>query len=182
MSLTLEVRGQTSSHWALTPDLLMQIERLRKTDARGAVEVLFGSEDEQAGTARVVDHATLLQSTAEILPLARRLPGGFQVSIPHAFEGALSAVAAGVGGVLIEGRYYYIRCWDDYWTIQPGEELGQGKEPVHRYDPAEISTQSHGTIVVEAKKSRGSPLVKLLRDLRKFLEADPGNSVTITWG
>jgi hypothetical protein len=159
-----------------------QIERLRKADSRELVDVVFGDATTHAGTARTIERKVLLQSVADLLPGARRLPGGFQVRVPPLYDGTGPIVGPGAGGVLIEGQNYYIHCWEDYWTIELIEELSKGKEPVRHYEPAKIPTQNQGVIVVEVKRSKRSDLVKLLRDLEKFLSSDPGDRVTIIWG
>ncbi len=96
-------------------------------------------------------------------------------------EGTKSIITrGGVGGLLIDGKYYAIRCWSDHWTFG---ELGEGKpEPMRRYDSAEVQTENFGVIKIWPKKLGQSELSKLARGVQKFLENDPSDEIQVIWG
>ena len=181
MSFTLEIRGQTIGHWTLTTRCLEQVEKLSGTASRRAVELLFGDEATQDGTLRAVPRRDLLEAVKDIGLEAKNIPAGFQMKIPPMHEGAKPVVGGGgVGGLLIDGKYYAIRCHGDYWTIR---ELCEGlPEPAPRYDSAEISTENFGTIKIWPKKSGGAEIARLAREIQRFLENESSDDIVITWG
>jgi hypothetical protein len=181
MSFTLELRGKTVGSWQLTTSCLGQIENLRATASRRAVELLFGDDKTEDGVLRSVSKGDLLDGAKEIAREARKMPGGFQMRIPPVVPGMKTTIGSGgVGGVLIEGRYYAIDCVGDHWTLS---ELREGvPEPPPRYDTAEIATENFGTIKVEPRKSSRSDLSRLAHNVQKFLESDPSDEIQIIWG
>jgi hypothetical protein len=180
MSMTLELRGQTSGWWPLTTVCLQQVEKLSETPTRRAIELLFGDDKTEDGTLRTVSRRELLDAIKEVALEVKRIPGGFQLRIPPMYEGVKGMVGAGVGGALIDGRYYAIDCFSDHWTIR--ELCETLPEPTPRYDSADIPTENFGTIKVRPKKSGRSDLSKLVRDVQNFLESDPSDEIQIIWG
>jgi hypothetical protein len=143
--------------------------------------LLFGDDKTEDGTLRTVSRQELLDAVKEIAREAKKIPGGFQMRIPPMHEGMKSTVGSGgVGGLLIDGKYYAIRCFSDHWTFR---ELREGlPEPPPRYDTAEIPTENFGTIKVWPKKSARSDLSKLAEHIQKFLENDPSDEIQVIWG
>ncbi len=182
MSITLELRGKQSDSWALSSTVLSQIERLRRTEARSLVNTIFGDEHHDAGTARTVNVQLLVQAVQQLQPVAKRLPRGFEVLVPPLFGNTAPVTAPGIAGAIIEGRHHYIRCLDDYWTMQPTEKLGMCHEPPRRYEPAEIQSENMGVIKVQVRKGRDSGLGKLLLEMSKFLKKESRNNVAVIWG
>jgi hypothetical protein len=59
---------------------------------------------------------------------------------------------------------------------------GKYKEVSKHYKPTEIATENWGVIRVEPRKRGGRDLAWLLRQIRRLLESDPNEKVTIIWG
>ena len=87
----------------------------------------------------------------------------------------------GFSGFTIDGKYHSVDCRGDHWTLQSIDDMRDGKEPIPRYETAEIPTENFGVIKVRPKKSR-SDLSKLIRQLQKFIENDPSQEIQIIWG
>jgi hypothetical protein len=181
MSFTLELRGQSIGSWPLTTTCLEQIAKLRESGARLAIELLFGDDETQDGTSRAVPRPDLLAAVKEIAGEAKKIPGGFQMHRPSIADRTKSTLArGGISGLLIDGKYCWIRCLADHWIF---EELREGMpEPVRRYDTAEIATENFGVIRVEPRKSARSDLFKLAHEVQKFLENDPSDEIKVIWG
>lgn len=182
MSFTLEIRGTNTAWWPLSSACLEQIEKARRSGGQHAIEVIFGDEHTQDGTKRLVDRKELSRALEELLPLIVKFPSGFQV-----WSRPIAAIkeelpSRGASGLLIGGKYHTVGCSEDYWTLQPTEELREGKEPVKQYQPAEIPTENMGVVLVKAKKPRRSDLAKLLRDVRKSLKTESQDVITVVWG
>ena len=60
--------------------------------------------------------------------------------------------------------------------------MREGIQPRLRYDPAEIATENMGVLRVEPKKSSRSDLLRLLREVERFLEGDSSDEIQIIWG
>jgi len=122
------------------------------------------------------------------LPLAKKLPGGFRVRTKGLFGDPRDNVSRGLGGLLIDGVYFRINCYDDHWSVSVNGSIPQGKwlppemRGFHRYEPAEIQSDNMGVIKIEAKKEGCSELVGVLRDARRFLVGVSEESVTIIIG
>jgi hypothetical protein len=125
----------------------------------------------------------LIESLTVLATEAKKLPSGFEMLVPPFLGAQLSFDWGGGGfsGFRIEGKYHAVDCRGDHWTLQSIDDLREGKEPVRRYDAAEIPTEDMGVIKVRPKKSR-SDLSKLLRELQKFVEGDPREEFDIVWG
>jgi hypothetical protein len=182
MSITFELRGQRNQAWPLSTMSLGQINRLRETAAHSVVDIIFGDEHLLAGTARTVNTQLLLKAVDRLQPIAKKLPGGFEVLVPPLFPGTAPIEAPGVGGVLIGGRYHYIRCWDDYWTMQPIDEMQTGIEPLRHYAAAKVQSENMGIVNVQMSKSRHSELAALLREMSDFLKKDDSEAVLVILG
>ena len=117
MSITLELRGVNPGQWSLSTNCLRQAERIGSTkpEARRAIELLFGDDRTEAGSPRVVSRHGLLVSIKQLVPLAKKLPGGFQLRSPPMAEGMQSIVGSGgISGLLIDGKYYCLNCRYDH--------------------------------------------------------------------
>src|ERR1700733_1873606 len=95
MSFTLELRGKTVGSWQLTTSCLGQIENLRATASRRAVELLFGDDKTEDGVLRSVSKGDLLDGAKEIAREARKMPGGFQMRIPPVVPGMKTTIGSG---------------------------------------------------------------------------------------
>ncbi len=112
------------------------------------------------------------------------MPSGFEMLVPEIAPGIKNPWGwggGGVSGILIDGKYHIVDCRGDHWTLQSIDDLSEGKQPVPRYEGAEIPTENMGIILVRAKNSR-SDLSKLLRRIQKFIENDPSEEIQIIWG
>jgi len=185
MSIMLELRGEGVGQWNLTSNRLLQADRLGRTDPdlRPAIESLLGDDKTEMGDLRIVSRQALLKSVKELIPSAKKLPGGFQLRIPPICDGMSEIVGSGgASGLLIGGQYYVVKCKYDFWTMQSIEELRMGIKPTPRYDAAEIATENHGVYRVEPVKKSGSELFKLLREIEKFLERDQSDEIHVVCG
>ncbi len=183
MSLTLELRGQTSSRWPLSTNCLDHVDRIERISARGAIECLFGDEKTEDGTLRTVGRTALLEALDEIAIEAKSLPSGFEMLVPPFLGKDFSFGWGGGGfsGFTIDGKYHSVDCRGDHWTLQSIDDMREGKQPIPRYDAAEIPTENFGVIKVRPKKSR-SDLSKLIRQIQKFIDNDPSGEIQIIWG
>jgi hypothetical protein len=182
VSLTLELQGRTNRIWSLTSRCLDHVVRLQTTDARTWVERLFGEESTNAGTRRTVPRERLLEAVKALAPLVKNLPAGFEMLVPALYPGMeMRWGGGGFSPLIIEGRHHHIRCEGDHWCLQSIDDLREWKEPVARYDAAEIPTENLGVFKVRPKKSR-SDLSKLLREVQAFLENDPSDEIRVIWG
>ena len=98
-------------------------------------------------------------------------------------------VARGAGGLLIDGMYFGIDCWEDHWSMKPLGAVPRSKQPLppeisgaRRYEPAEIVTENRGIVRVEVKKRSNSILAKTLKEIREFLNEQSTDNVTVTLG
>jgi hypothetical protein len=182
MSLTFEVQGQTSCMWPLTPSCLSHIDQILQGDSRQALEMIFGDEQSESGTWRLVSRTALVEAVKVALIEARKLPRGFSLVVPPFLPGMQTTVTSGgVSGLLIDGKYHALDCVDDYWTFQTIDDLREAKEPIRRFEPAKIQTENLGLFAVIPKKSR-SGLSKLLSEVQRFLQADASDEIRIIWG
>lgn len=182
MSFRLEFRGKTTGSWPLPTSCLEQVERLNKTPARELVEVIFGDEKIQDGTIRSVPRPALWLAVERLIPLASKLPGGFQVRVRPFIPGLTEDMVGRSVGVVIDGENYVISCEEDYWYVQSAKDVQEGTEAVRRYEPGEVRDEKVGTVKVEVKQSKRSELARLLRQLREYLKDDDSDMISIIWG
>lgn len=187
MSLTLEIRGKRTEAWQINNVIASQIGRISADDTRSDAELIFGGGGDGPGIQRVVDRTSILQSINKLMPVTKNLPSGFQLHSP-AYGKHQEQIGGSGMGAFINGKGYLIRCRDDFWQIRSYEEFremtksGEYKEVTKHYEPADIVTDDRGIIKIEPRKRGGRDLAWLLRQIKKFLESDPSEKVTIIWG
>lgn len=187
MSLTFEIRGKSTATWPLTYISASQIARLSTGDTKIDADSIFGGKDDGPGIERRSNRLAILEAANRVLPIAKKLPSGFQLHSP-AYEKYPEQIGGSGLGAFINGKGYSIRCFDNYWEIRSYDEIkemtrtGTYKEVPKHYEPAEIATDNRGIIKIEPRKRGGRDLAWLLRQIKKFLESDPSEEVTIIWG
>jgi hypothetical protein len=188
MSLAFEIRGKMTGTWTITSLIGSQIGRVSAGETKNDAELIFGGKDGGPGIERIIDRTAILQAIKKILPVAKIFPRGFQVRVPP-YERLKIPEQVGSGlGFAANGKGYTVHCFDDYWQIQSSEDFlamqkaGQYIESPKHFEPTEIITDQWGTIKIEPRKRGGHDLAWLLRQIKKFLESDPSEKVTIIWG
>jgi hypothetical protein len=182
MSFTLEVRGSSSASWPLTTSCLDQIEQLRSAGSSQEIACLVGDEQTQNGTYRTVSKQDLSRAIEALIPLAKKLKGGFVIHVPSLYPEFGPSTATGAGGMLINGKHHTILCEGTYWTLQTLEDAHSSKPKTPRSDEADIVTENHGVYKIRRRKSSNSDLAKLLKEILRHLDDEQGETLMVVWG
>lgn len=180
MSFTLELRGSTTAHWPMSTACIDDMDRVQGPDANRDIWIIFGAPETQDGEVRTLARGDLLEAIDRLIPLAKALPGGFQIR--SAIAGMQEPIISGGSGVVIGGINYAISCQGNFWCMQTLHDLMHGKQ-TPQYEPAEIVCEvSKRTYSIERKPSSTSDLLKLLRKMKKFLVQESRETIQVIWG
>jgi hypothetical protein len=185
MSLTLSIKGSTSTQWTLSTESLGDIERVRSPLTDQDVTVIFGDPTVQAGTSRTVERELLAAAISRLIVAAKSLPGVFEVIAPSFFINGVEIPMRGGRGaaVVMSGTLHIISCVLNHWTLQTKDDFLAGKLPEPRYSPAHLYDEQRGaTVAVQPKPSGRSELEKLLRKMKPVVAKDDSKTMQIVWG
>ncbi len=181
MGLTYSLTGAKSATWTLSTRCIEQVERLRKQSTNIDLDAIFGIANQEAGKPFLIERALAIAALVIVIPLAKKLPKGFEVWAPSLYGEVRDSGGRGAGGLLIDGVYNSIWCIDDYWVVGPSVKSTESHLWPRHYEPRDIMTENHGVYRVKEKKGR-SDLCALLIKIHKFIESDPSKTFQAVFG
>jgi hypothetical protein len=187
MSLALQIRAGQQTYMTEPPDVAASgLFRLENRGYAVDVRELTGGKGARLGEERAASRRELIDAIDRLLAPARSLGSGFRVRARF-YPGDKGSVGSGVGGILLNGHYFGIRCSEDYWEMHPsgpnsGPHVPLEMRGLRRYEPAEFHSENMGIVKVQRKRGGRKALVDLLIDLKRFLQDATEEVVQITVG
>ena len=181
MSITFELRGQTIASWPLTTLCIEQIGQIGSAGGERAAELLFGYKRTECGTIRHMRRLDLLDAAELLIPLAQKLPGGFEILF-SAFSNGLPRDGARMMSASIAGKNHVFQCVDDYWTLQAGDEMLRGLPAQRRTEPAEVRTEDMGDVKITRQKPGSTEILRVLKSIKRYLKNDQSDELAVISG